>query len=68
MLIRKVQVYFQIARQQLTIEGLPESVGKILGTPEGFKDGAFEGTPDGAPEEEGTCEGTPDGAELAKAA
>ena len=61
MLIRKVQVNFQIARQQLTIEGLPESVGKILGTPEGFKDGAFEGTPDGAPdgapEEEGTCDG-----------
>ena len=47
MLIRKVQVNFQIARQQLTIEGLPESVGKILGTPEGFKDGALEGTPEG---------------------
>ena len=51
MLIRKVQVNFQIARQQLTIEGLPESVGKILGTPEGFKDGALEGTP------EGECDG-----------
>ena len=62
MLIRKVHVYFQIARRQLTSEGLPE----ILGTPK--EDGAFEGTPDGAPEEEGTCEGTPDGAELAKAA
>ena len=42
MLIRKVQVKFQIARQQLTSEGLPE----ILGTPE--EDGACEGTPDGA--------------------
>ena len=49
MLIRKVQVNFQIARQQLTIEGLPESVGKILGTPEGFKDGAFDS--------EGECDG-----------